>query len=293
MLAVDGSEHAWAAVDLLRALPLPAETSIDALAVLIPREASLKSWALMHVLETTEALFQDKGMNVVTKLLTGYPAEELTNFANQHKPDLIALGAKGLRATIGILLGGVAQQIVEYACCPVLVVRAPYTGLRRILLAIDGSTYSLRAAEFLTQLPLTDDTEVKVMHILPPLDTAYLIDRAWAFGPETLLPPRSYEIEEAASRQAEEEEHEGQELLTHRLELMRSSGLEATSVLLRGDAATEIIEYVNTHETDLIVAGCRGLSQVRGLLLGSVSRKLVHYAGCSVMIVKTPPEEVD
>ena len=55
---------------------------------------------------------------------------------------------------------------------------------------------------------------------------------------------------------------------------------------MRGDAATEIIEYANQNQIDLIVAGSRGLSQMRRLLLGSLSRKLVHYAGCSVLIVK-------
>ena len=63
-------------------------------------------------------------------------------------------------------------------------------------------------------------------------------------------------------------------------------GIETTSVLMRGDAATEIIEYANQNQIDLIVAGSRGLSQMRRLLLGSLSRKLVHYAGCSVLIVK-------
>ena len=36
----------------------------------------------------------------------------------------------------------------------------------------------------------------------------------------------------------------------------------------------------------MVVCGSRGLSAVSGWLLGSVSRKLVHYAGCSVLIVK-------
>ena len=43
---------------------------------------------------------------------------------------------------------------------------------------------------------------------------------------------------------------------------------------------------------DLVVVGSRGLSQVGGWLLGSVSRKLVHYAGCSVLIVKGMPDEL-
>jgi nucleotide-binding universal stress UspA family protein len=55
---------------------------------------------------------------------------------------------------------------------------------------------------------------------------------------------------------------------------------------LRGDAATEILNFAQNINADLIVAGSRGLSQIQGWLLGSVSRKLVHYARCSVLIAK-------
>jgi nucleotide-binding universal stress UspA family protein len=75
------------------------------------------------------------------------------------------------------------------------------------------------------------------------------------------------------------------------VEVLKAFGLQTTSVLLRGDAATEIIHYVQEHHIDLVVAGSRGLSRVKGWLMGSVSRKLVHYAGCSVMIVKGAGEK--
>jgi nucleotide-binding universal stress UspA family protein len=47
-----------------------------------------------------------------------------------------------------------------------------------------------------------------------------------------------------------------------------------------------MIEYIKTEQVDLVVAGSRGLSPVKAWLLGSVSRKLVHYSDCSVLIVK-------
>ena len=68
-------------------------------------------------------------------------------------------------------------------------------------------------------------------------------------------------------------------------------GIESTPVLLRGDAATEILDYTDKENVDLIVAGSRGLSTFRGWLTGSVSRKLVHYSNCSVLIVKQPEKK--
>jgi nucleotide-binding universal stress UspA family protein len=69
---------------------------------------------------------------------------------------------------------------------------------------------------------------------------------------------------------------------------LESLGFKPIRVLRRGDAATEIIDYTRHEKIDLIIVGSRGLSTFRSWLLGSVSRKLVHYADCSVLIVKKP-----
>jgi nucleotide-binding universal stress UspA family protein len=283
--AVDGSEHSLAAAALLRDLPLPPESSIAALAVLDMRP-SISQAALTAVLEQAQTLLQDKGVKVTAELLHGHPAAALTKYADEHHPDLIVLGAKGLRATLGILLGGVAQQMVEYARWPVLVVRAPYAGLRRILLVTDGSTYSGHAVDYLARLSIPADAAVQVAHVLPPFPWSSTLIALESAMPNMLAQLPSGKVEEAIAWQAEEEERQGQTLLAQTLERLRSYGVEASSALLRGDAATEIIEYVKTNQIDLIVSGSRGLSEVRGWLLGSVSRKLVHYAGCSVLVVK-------
>jgi len=113
LLAVDGSEHAEAAARLVRDLPLPRESTITVLAVLMPRNASDHA-ELEQALQNTKEILGDMKPSVKTELLTGYPAEQISEYAAAHIPDLIVLGAKGRRATLGILLGGVVQQIVEY-----------------------------------------------------------------------------------------------------------------------------------------------------------------------------------
>ena len=178
------------------------------------------------------------------------------------------------------------QQIVEYAEDPVLVVRAPYEGLERILIVTDGSVHSQRAMRYMGQFPIPELSEVHALHVLPPAPSPALIARSWPAGSETMAPVPTYETEEMLARQAEDEERQGKAILGESVETLLDYGIEARSVLLRGDAATEIIEYAKQNEIGLIVAGSRGLSQMRKLLLGSLSRKLVHYAGCSVLIVK-------
>lgn len=284
ILADDGSQHSLAAIALLRDLPLPPGSGVTALAVLTPRESGNRS-VLEAVLKQTRAMLAEHGLAVDTELGLGYPPEKLVEWGEKLAPDLIVLGAKGLRATLGILLGGVAQQVVEYARWPVLVVRTPYTGLRRVLLVTDGSPYSQRALSFLRRLPLPEAVELRVLHVLPPLSSSDLIVQTRWTDPEMLPHMAIHNVEDLVARQADEE-CEGQALLDRSLKALKGKGQRVTSVLLRGDAATEILEYIKDNAIDLVVAGSRGLSPMRGWLLGSVSRKLVHYANCSVLVVK-------
>jgi len=290
LLADDGSEHARAAIELLGDLPLTPKCQITALRVFTPLQAAEHA-KLEAALEQTCDLLRNKGLRAAPELLLGYPAEKIVEYADEHHPDLIVLGAKGLRATLGILLGGVAQQVVEYVCCPVLIVRAPYRKLRRILLATDGSPYSQRAVEFLGRFPLPAGADVRVMHVLPPPPFPVIVSEVGYVGPP-LVQPLPF-LEESIAQRAKEEQ-EGQAWLKRAVKTLRASGIAAMSVLRRGDAATEIIEYVKEQQVDLIVTGSRGLSRIKAWLLGSVSRKLVHYSGCSVLIVKgpEPSEEV-
>jgi len=281
---------------MIRDLPLSASSTITLLGVLVPRDSSNHA-VLEAALDHGEKRLREKGFNATATLTLGYPAEIILKYADEYKPDLIIVGAKGLRATLGILLGGVAQQIVEYANQPVLVVRAPYQNLKRVLLVTDGSSHSQKAVEYLTgvmpngeqfrcqRFPFPADTQVELMHVLPPLPSTELLVRSWPAGAD-ILPPMVID-KEKETEWLEEEEKQGRFVLEKAAQYLKScSGFQPTSLLRRGDAATEILEVLKSHQINLVMAGSRGLGEVEGWLLGSVSRKLVHYASCSVLIIK-------
>jgi nucleotide-binding universal stress UspA family protein len=285
ILAIDGSEHAMAAVNLLQNLSLPDTCKITVLSVLIPHNAQYFA-SLENILEHTRNLFLSIGKDVNTKLLTGYPAEQIIRFANEQNADMIVLGAKGLRGTIRILLGGVAQQVVEYAQCPVLIARAPHIDVKRVLLVTDGTEYSKYAIEHLGICPIPESAAISVMHVLPPELTPDMLIRSWPYGIDALPPVLSSDIDESLAMRTAEEGKIGEELLKSTVDHLCSMNIQAEPILKRGDAATEILSYAHENHIDLIIAGSRGLSQIRNLLLGSVSSKLTHYAECSVLIVK-------
>ena len=63
------------------------------------------------------------GFRAQPVLKIGDPAEEIMKVSAQRHAELIVMGAKGISAVDRILLGSVSTRIVQYARCPVLVVR--------------------------------------------------------------------------------------------------------------------------------------------------------------------------
>jgi nucleotide-binding universal stress UspA family protein len=256
--------------------------------VLIPRNAQYHAFLEDVLAQTKTSLEKSLPHKIQTRLLTGYPAEQIVAYAEEHKPDLIAMGACGLRSTLGILLGGVAQQVVEYACCPVLVVRAPFQGIHNVLLATDGSVHSHNALQYIQDCPLPGNAFKHLINVMPPEITPDMISQTWHMGMDIAPPLLTEDMQEQLMRQNQGEEEHAQALIQEALTHLNSAEQPVISVLRRGDAATEILNYAEEMKIDLIVVGSRGLSEFRGWLLGSVSRKLVHYAKCSVLIVKNP-----
>jgi nucleotide-binding universal stress UspA family protein len=224
---------------------------------------------------------------VETGLLHGHPAASLIEFADDYEPSLIVLGAKGLRATLGILLGGVAQQVVEHARWPVLIIRSQPIDWSGILIATDGSIYSQMAVDYFGIFPPLLDKEYHLVHVVPPLPNYDLgnIPRTWQIGTE-VFQVSPIEYSKTAEDWQKKDEENGNTILEQSIHSLERFGIHAKPILLHGDAATELLEYTHNNRIDLIAIGSRGLSEVRGWLLGSVSRKLVHYAPCSVLVVK-------
>ena len=63
------------------------------------------------------------GAHVQNSIRFGHPAKEILSAAQEHDADLIVVGARGQTREELYRLGGVAQKVVKYADCSVLVVR--------------------------------------------------------------------------------------------------------------------------------------------------------------------------
>ncbi|WP_404328718.1 universal stress protein [Mesobacillus maritimus] len=137
---------------------------------------------------------------------------------------------------------------------------------KKILVAIDGSKHSLRAAaEGAKMAALDKDSTVELI---------YVADFSKAKN------------EVLHSHGKEELEQERRSRLKPAEELMKANQVSYEVKILRGEPGPTIVEYANKEKFDLVVIGSRGLNALQEMVLGSVSHKVVKRVNCAVLIIK-------
>ncbi|NNL65408.1 MAG: universal stress protein [Myxococcales bacterium] len=76
-------------------------------------------------LEGHAAGIREKGIEVDVVVTEGYPATAIEDEASARKADLIVIGTHGHTGLKHLLLGSVAERVVQKAPCPVLTVKTP------------------------------------------------------------------------------------------------------------------------------------------------------------------------
>ena len=75
-------------------------------------------------------------------------------------------------------------------------------------------------------------------------------------------------------------------ILDAAMEQLGSHDLKVEAELLEGPPAESILRVAEIRKADIIVLGARGLGTLSGLVLGSVSQKVLQHAACPVLVVR-------
>lgn len=150
--------------------------------------------------------------------------------------------------------------------------------ISKILVAIDGSEHSMKAAE------LALDLAAKTKEIVPELTALTVLD---------VSKPRSFLSSFIAAptyglRELDQEKDAAKQWMEAVCKKAEARNVPFRSELIVGVVSAEatIVEYAESHKTDLIVVGTRGRTGFSKVLLGSVASRIVEYAPCSVVVVK-------
>jgi len=303
LLAYDGSEYAGAAFhDLTRAgLGSAVELSIMTVADVfvpppmdedvifplhVPEGVRRAHELARHELEEAQDLAKRAseqirsifpGWQVSFDAVADSPAWALIQKADQWKPDLIVMGARGLSVFGGrLILGSISQRVLYEARCSVRVARGSYYTPHksvRILIGVDNSPDSRLAVAEVCNRRWPTGTEVGLLVVV---DTVMAI----ASEPTDASAVKWIEVAE------EENWDQVREIFEPAAEKLRNAGLHAEVLIRRGNPADQILQEAHTWNADCIFVGAKGTRGIDRLLLGSVSSAVSARAHCSVEVVR-------
>jgi nucleotide-binding universal stress UspA family protein len=284
LLAIDHSISSETAVSEVVARPWPAGTKVCVLSVVEPPNVLVIPALVQTATEAAQALVRNaadrlsrRGLETSTHVAQDHPRSGIVEYAENWGADLVVVGSHGRSALARFLIGSIAQYVVRHAHCSVEVVRTTIydkpadARAMKILLATDGSEFSLAAARSVAARPWPDGSEVKVVSATEAIVPAI---EPWYVDPAVMQSLR----DEAAAR--------ARDAVLAAEKEMSGKDLKVSGAVISGVAKAAIIEEANKWGADLIVLGSHGLRGISRLLIGSVAEAVAVHAHCSVEVIR-------
>lgn len=209
-------------------------------------------------LEEACAELERLGVAACVRVVRGEPVASILECAREHEADLVAMATHARTGAARLVMGSVAEEVLRRSETPLLLVnphtfRAPVTPVRRLLLALDGSTTSQAAAPIAAGVARASGAEVVLAHVAPD-------DAAADLGRAALEHAASALGDDVASRAA---------------------------LVLGGDPAAALCELVERERAELIVMTTHGRQGLARAWLGSVAEEVVRNAVVPVLVRRT------
>jgi nucleotide-binding universal stress UspA family protein len=81
-------------------------------------------------------------------------------------------------------------------------------------------------------------------------------------------------------------QEEAKEILDKAKNIGNKNGVNVETVVMKGDATSNIIDFSKKENYDTIIMGRRGKGKFKQLVLGSTSNKVLTHSNSTVVIVK-------
>ena len=138
--------------------------------------------------------------------------------------------------------------------------------IAKILLPVDGSDCSVKAAEYALTFMKPRESEVILLYSHKPF-------------PIFLGEPYFQAVHDKIMNHA-------REMLAPFISMFTDDDRTADVRILEGPPGDTICRVAAIEKCDLIIMGSRGLTDLKGLFLGSVTHRVLHGAPCPVLVVR-------
>jgi nucleotide-binding universal stress UspA family protein len=192
--------------------------------------------------------------------------ERIVDLADAENCDLIIMGRRGLRPVERMLVGRATARVIGHTHRDVLVVpNGTSVGWGKIVLATDGSKYSAAAAVRAIAFAKAYGGDLKVLSAVD-------------------VPPEFYA---EAPQVVENLVYKAKSFVSEVQEQAIAVGVPSETFVAEAEAYQAINSLTQKQNADIIVLGSHGRTGLRRLLMGSVAEKVIGYASCPVLVVKS------
>ena len=218
---------------------------------------------------------------ITWKVAVGRPAAEIIEAAKEFRAELLVVSTHGRTGLKHLLLGSVAERIVRYAPCPVLIVRkhereitpppeyhSMGINVHRILVPTDFSPRSLASLRYAARFARAFGGKITLFHSLN-LFAGFV--------------PSEYPVIDGATYRAAEEAvmREADRCLQECV----PDDLAEEAVVQTGPPLSEIPAFAEEGKFDLIICATHSAAPLQHVLLGSTAEQIIRHAGCPVLVV--------
>lgn len=292
VVATDGSDPAAAAVDAAIGLAAGTGATLHVCTVVNPFPTGQSLVDLRkhreeadERVEAVAARAEDAGVDAVTTVREGMPADELLAYVDEVDADMVIVGTHGRGGARRVLLGSVAETVVRTAEVPVLVVHgdsvdSEWGSESRLLLATDGSDAVAPAERIGVDLAATLGARLTAVSAV---DQARALTNA---GGGVLTNETIESVRRALTTRATD-------AVDRALGGAEEVGVDADGEVIDGEPSRAVCGYARDADADVVIVGTHGRTGVRRVVLGSVAERILRAADRPVLVVPASVETFD
>ncbi len=179
LVPLDGSDLAEKALPYAREIAKLKNSEVILFAVSITTSGGRRDRLLKSYLDVNAKELKSHRIKASTAIAYGDVAEEIIEYADKNKVDLVIISTHGYSGIKRWIMGSVTQKVLYGTCTPILLIKSKSPEVstvefKKILLPVDGSSFSETTFSYVEELAKGINTEIVLLEVSePPIVPSY------------------------------------------------------------------------------------------------------------------------